>query len=87
MFLDMVLGISLVNHTIMEIGMTAGAAIVIFYPGKKTLKGAWRSAANLNPSMDVLIAIGTLASLATGLMALSYHLGFSSVMIYSFLRV
>lgn len=84
MFLDMVLGISLVNHTLMEIGMTGGAGFVIFYPGLKTLTGAWRSAVNLNPNMDVLIAIGTLASLATGLMALSYHLGITSVMMYSF---
>lgn len=84
MFIEMVLGISLVNHTLMEIGMTVGAAFVIFYPGMSTLTGAWRSAVNLNPNMDVLIAIGTLASLATGLMALSYHLGLFPVMMYSF---
>lgn len=84
MFVDMGLGISMTSHTVMEIAMTIGAGFVILYPGLDTLRGAWRSAINFNPNMDVLIAIGTLASLATGLMALSYHLGLTHIMIYSF---
>lgn len=84
MFVDMVLGYSLVNHTIMEAVMTLGAGVVIFYPGMQTLDGAWKSAKNFSPNMDVLIALGTIASLVTGLMSLAYHLGLTNVMVYSF---
>ncbi|NBC65343.1 MAG: heavy metal translocating P-type ATPase [Bacteroidetes bacterium] len=84
MFLEMIAGVSITNPTVMELVMTLGAASVIFYPGFDTLKGAWRSAVGLNPNMDVLIAIGTLASLTTGGMALLYHAGLSDVLIYSF---
>ncbi|WP_340106101.1 heavy metal translocating P-type ATPase [Rhodohalobacter sp. 8-1] len=84
MFVDMVLGYTLVNHAIMEFVMTLGAGVVIFYPGMQTLSGAWKSAKNLTPNMDVLIALGTLASLLTGVMSLTYHLGLTNVMIYSF---
>ena len=84
MFVDMVLGFKITSHAVMESVMTAGAGFVILYPGLQTLRGAWRSALNINPNMDVLIAIGTIASLVTGIMALSYHIGISSVMIYSF---
>jgi len=84
MFVDMVLGIKITGHTFMEIAMTAGASYVIFFPGMETLRGAWRSARNLNPNMDVLIAIGTVASIVTGLMSLAYHAGLLSVMFYSF---
>ncbi len=84
MFVDMVLGFKITSHAVMESVMTAGAGFVILYPGLQTLRGAWRSALNLNPNMDVLIAIGTIASLVTGILALSYHIGISLVMIYSF---
>lgn len=84
MFIDMVLGIELTSHFVMEIAMTVGASAVIFIPGWPTLVGAWRSSMNLNPNMDVLIAIGTVASLITGFMALSYHLGITESMMYSF---
>ncbi|REL33252.1 Cu(2+)-exporting ATPase [Rhodohalobacter sp. SW132] len=84
MFVEMVFGITITGHTTMEFVMTIAASVVIFYPGLDTLKGAWRSASNLNPNMDVLIAIGTIASLITGGVALAYHLGISSVQMYSF---
>lgn len=84
MFAEMVIGISLTSHFVMEASMTLGAAVVIFYPGLPTLKGAWRSALNLSPNMDVLIALGTLASLLTGFMALAFHAGITSVMMVSF---
>ncbi|MEX2456907.1 MAG: heavy metal translocating P-type ATPase [Balneolaceae bacterium] len=84
MFLEMVLGIHFTSHVVMEAVMTIGASAVIFYPGWPTLVGAWRSSKNLNPNMDVLIAIGTVASLLTGFMALSYYLGISDSMMYSF---
>lgn len=84
MFVDMILGYTIASHAVKEGVMTIGAAIVIFYPGMKTLSGAWKSAKNLSPNMDVLIALGTIASLLTGLMSLAYHLELTNVMLYSF---
>lgn len=84
MFAEMILGIQLTDHLVMEMIMTLGAGVVIFYPGMPTLAGAFRSAKNLSPNMDVLIALGTLASLLTGFAALGYHLDLFSVRIYSF---
>ncbi len=84
MLVDMVWG-SEGGHSITgEIIMTAGAAVVIFYPGWDTLKSAFRSAVNLSPNMDVLIALGTVASLSTGLMALAGMLGYLSFVMQSF---
>ncbi|MGM0545789.1 MAG: heavy metal translocating P-type ATPase [Bacteroidota bacterium] len=59
-------------YQLMMLGLSAG---VIFYPGWETLKGAWRSAKNGSPNMDVLIAIGSLAALATGFVALLHLFG------------
>lgn len=84
MFVDMILGYTIATQAVKEGVMTFGAAVVIFYPGLKTLSGAWKSAKNLSPNMDVLIALGTIASLLTGLMSLAYHLELTDVMLYSF---
>ena len=84
MFVDMVLGYSFTSHTVMEAVMTLGAGVVIGYPGMQTLRGAWKSAKNLAPNMDVLIALGTIASLLTGIMSLAYHLEITDVLVYSF---
>ncbi|MGM0460169.1 MAG: heavy metal translocating P-type ATPase [Bacteroidota bacterium] len=84
MFGEMVFGLQLGSHMFMELVMSAGAALVIFYPGMQTLTGAFRSAKNLSPNMDVLIALGTLASLLTGIASLGYHAGLLSTQIYSF---
>jgi len=70
MFVDMVLNIHLTSHLTMELAMFAGAGYVIFGPGMETLRSAWKSARVLTPNMDVLIALGTIASLVTGLLAL-----------------
>lgn len=59
-------------YQLLMIGLSAG---VIFYPGLETLKGAWKSAISGSPNMDVLIAMGSLASLATGLVALLHLFG------------
>ena len=44
---------------------------VLFYAGLGVFRSAWRSAIHGYPNMDVLIAIGTLSSLATGIMKLA----------------
>ena len=58
-----------------EIGMIALSGIVIFAPGWETIKSAWKSTKNLTPNMDVLIAMGTLAALSTGFVALLHQFG------------
>lgn len=84
MFVDMVLGIHLTSHFTMELVMLLGATYVIFGPGMQTLISAWKSARVYTPNMDVLIAIGTVASLITGVMALGYHLDIFQSQFYSF---
>jgi len=53
-----------------DILMVALSLPVLFYAGGSVYVSAWKSAAHGYPNMDVLIALGTLASLATGLMRL-----------------
>jgi Cu+-exporting ATPase len=60
----------------MEIGMIILSSFVIFVPGRETLVSALRSSKNLNPNMDVLIAIGSLAALSTGFVTLLHALGY-----------
>ncbi|MEX2477223.1 MAG: heavy metal translocating P-type ATPase [Gracilimonas sp.] len=59
----------------MEIGMIVLSAFVIFVPGWETVKSAWKSILNLSPNMDVLIAMGSFASLSTGFVVLFHYLG------------
>ena len=51
----------------MEFGIFILSAIVCFVPGRATLMSAWKSAIYLSPNMDVLIALGSLAALSTGI--------------------
>ena len=51
----------------MELGIFILSAIVCFVPGRVTLMSAWKSAIHLSPNMDVLIALGSLAALSTGI--------------------
>jgi len=59
----------------MEIGMILLSGVVIFVPGWETIRSAWKSAKNGTPNMDVLIAMGALAALSTGVVALLHQLG------------
>ncbi|MEX2435726.1 MAG: heavy metal translocating P-type ATPase [Balneolaceae bacterium] len=84
MFLNMATGIRIANHLVMEAVMVTGAAFVILWPGRSTIVSAWKSSKNLTPNMDVLIALGTIASLITGVVALAYHAGLIESRFYSF---
>ncbi|PWN07361.1 copper-translocating P-type ATPase [Rhodohalobacter mucosus] len=84
MFLEMIFGIHLLPSLAMELIMIAGAGYVIFGPGLPTLRSAFRSSLSLTPNMDVLIALGTLASLATGLIVVGSELGLIESRFYSF---
>ncbi len=74
------------GHMGMEIGMILLSGFAIFVPGWETIKSAWRSTLNLSPNMDVLIAMGSLASLSTGFVVLLHHLGFGP-QFYSFAMI
>jgi Cu+-exporting ATPase len=84
MLLEMVFGLHLTSMLVMELFMTAAAIYVIFSPGMETVKSAWKSSLNLSPNMDVLIALGTVASLSTGFMAITGQLGFMQFDMHSF---
>jgi Cu+-exporting ATPase len=72
---EMIAGIMIGGRSIFQAGMLALGAIVLFGPGRETLRSAYRSAVHLSPNMDVLIAMGTLASLGTGVVAVLHEFG------------
>ena len=57
-----------------HLGMVALALPVVTVAGFPTLRSAWKSTLNLAPNMDVLITMGSGASLLTGISALFSHL-------------
>ena len=59
-------GIMWPSDTLYIYGMIGLSVIVLVFPGRETLKSAWRSAIHFSPNMDVLIALGSLACLVTG---------------------
>ena len=58
-----------------DLGLTVLSAFVLVGPGRETLGSAWRSARGLAPNMDVLIAMGSGVSVATGLWVTLHRLG------------
>jgi Cu+-exporting ATPase len=72
---EMIFGYHFLGKTGTEIAMIALAAFVLFLPGRDTLRSAIKSAVHLAPNMDVLIAMGTLASLSTGIVSLLHQFG------------
>jgi len=72
---EMIFGYHFLGKLGFDIGMAALAAMVMFGPGRETLRSAWKSAIHLAPNMDVLISMGTLASLATGIVSILHQFG------------
>jgi len=72
---EMIWGYRFLGDIGFEIGMIALSSAVVFVPGWETIRSAWKSGKNLTPNMDVLIAMGTIASLATGIVALLHQFG------------
>jgi len=72
---EMIFGYMFLGKTGYDIGMITLSAIAVFYPGWPTIRSAWKSASHFAPNMDVLIAMGTLASLATGFVSLLHQFG------------
>lgn len=84
MFFEMVSGLHIISAVVMEAVMVIGAAFVLFVPGLETIKSAYNSSKNRTPNMDVLIALGTFASLITGIVSLAHHIGLLNSPFYSF---
>ena len=64
--------------------MVVLAAPVLLWAGWPTFRGAWKSAINRAPNMDVLIAMGSGASLLTGVASvLGHFLSFPVVLNYA----
>ncbi len=71
-----IFGIMFLGKIGMELGMILLSSFVIFVPGFETIRSAFQSTKNLSPNMDVLIALGSLAALSTGVVTLSNALGY-----------
>jgi len=72
------------SKVVFDIGMVVLAAPVLLWAGWPTFRGAWKSAINRAPNMDVLIAMGSGASLLTGVASvLGYFLSFPAALNYA----
>jgi len=72
---EMIWGYTLIGDVGYDLGMIVLSAAIIFAPGWETVISAWKSAKNGTPNMDVLIAMGALAALATGFVSLFHDFG------------
>jgi len=63
---EMVFHLHWPNRLVMDLGMILLSAPVLFWPGWDTLRSAWKAVTHGSANMDVLIAMGTMASLITG---------------------
>ncbi len=72
---EMIAGYHFLGKTVFDIGMFVFAGAVLFVPGITTIKSAFKSALHLSPNMDVLITLGTFASLSTGIISILYEFG------------
>jgi len=72
---EMIFGYRLLGEVGHPLGMLLLGAAVVFIPGFPTIRSAWKSGIHLAPNMDVLIAMGTIASLASGVVAVLHSFG------------
>jgi Cu+-exporting ATPase len=72
---EMFFGVMLLGPAAFHLGMLLLGAAVVFWPGWSTLRSGWKSALGGSPNMDVLISLGTLAALATGVVAVLHVFG------------
>lgn len=72
---EMIAGYAIGGMTVFNIGMVVLSAIVLFGPGRETFRSGFASAIRLEPNMDALISMGTLAAFATGVVAVLHQFG------------
>jgi Cu+-exporting ATPase len=66
---EMAFGVMWPSPLVFHLGMVGLATPVLFLAGRATLRSGLRAAIGLAPTMDTLIALGTIASFVTGLAA------------------
>ena len=67
MSVHMAAGVAWPSLEAMDLGIFILSSVVCFFPGRGTMTSAWKSAIHFAPNMDVLIALGSLAALSTGI--------------------
>ena len=67
MSVHMAVGVAWPSLEAMDLGIFILSSVVCFFPGRGTMTSAWKSAIHFTPNMDVLIALGSLAALFTGI--------------------
>jgi len=67
MSIHMAAGVAWPSLEVMDLGIFILSSVVCFFPGRGTMTSAWKSAIHFAPNMDVLIALGSLAALSTGI--------------------
>ncbi len=72
---EMFLGIAWPNRLVFDLGMVVLALPALLLAGRDTLISGARAAFRLSPTMDTLIALGTLVSYSTGLVAIAADSG------------
>ena len=70
---EMIWGYHFLGKLGFDIGLVLLSSAVLFGPGWQTIRSAWKSATHLAPNMDVLISMGTLASLGTGFVSVLHQ--------------
>ena len=67
MSVHMAIGVAWPSLEALDLGIFILSSVVWFFPGRGTMTSAWKSAIHFTPNMDVLIALGSLAALFTGI--------------------
>ena len=67
MSVHMAIGVAWPSLEALDLGIFILSSVVCFFPGRGTMTSAWKSAIHFTPNMDVLIALGSLAALFTGI--------------------
>jgi len=72
---EMVWGYTFLGPVVYNIGMVLLGAAAILIPGWETIRSGFKSSVHLSPNMDALIAMGTLASVASGVVGALHQFG------------
>ncbi|WP_455383242.1 heavy metal translocating P-type ATPase [Salinispira pacifica] len=72
---EMVWGYTFLGPVVYNLGMVLLGAAAVIIPGWETIRSGFKSSVHLTPNMDALIAMGTIASVASGIIAVLHQFG------------
>ena len=72
---EMVLSYTFLGPAVYNLGMVLLGAAAVIIPGWETIRAGFKSSLHLTPNMDALIAMGTIASVASGIVAALHQFG------------